>query len=74
MQDSLLIFITAAFLLAGFVKGVIGLGLPTVSMGLLAVTMAPGQVMGPNQLLGTDLFDLARQNGKWVIIHKSYWL
>jgi hypothetical protein len=43
-------------------------------MGLLAVTMAPGQVMGPNQLLGTDLFDLARQNGKWVIIHKSYWL
>jgi uncharacterized protein len=30
MQDSLLIFITAAFLLAGFVKGVIGLGLPTV--------------------------------------------
>ena len=45
MQDSLLIFITAAFLLAGFVKGVIGLGLPTVSMGLLAVTMAPGQAI-----------------------------
>jgi Putative lumazine-binding len=31
-------------------------------------------VMGPNQLRGTDLFNLARQNGKWVIIHKSYWL
>jgi hypothetical protein len=31
-------------------------------------------VMGPNQLCGTDLFNLARQNGKWVIIHKSYWL
>src|ERR1043166_8380462 len=45
MQDSLLIFMTAAFLLAGFVKGVIGLGLPTVSMGLLAVTMAPGQAI-----------------------------
>jgi uncharacterized membrane protein YfcA len=45
MQDSFLIFITAAFLLAGFVKGVIGLGLPTVSMGLLAVTMAPGQAI-----------------------------
>jgi len=25
-------------------------------------------------LRGTDLFNLARQNGKWVIIHKSYWL
>src|SRR5690349_24399080 len=45
MHDSFLIFITAAFLLAGFVKGVIGLGLPTVSMGLLAVTMAPGQAI-----------------------------
>ena len=43
MFDSLLIFIAAAFLIAGFVKGVIGLGLPTVSMGLLAVTMPPGQ-------------------------------
>ena len=41
MFESLLFFIAAAFLLAGFVKGVIGLGLPTVSMGLLAVTMPP---------------------------------
>src|SRR3984893_1763368 len=39
MLDPLLLFIAAAFLLAGFVKGVIGLGLPTVSMGLLAVPM-----------------------------------
>src|ERR1041384_1660627 len=45
MFDSLLILIAAAFLLAGFVKGVIGLGLPTVSMGLLAVTMPPGQAI-----------------------------
>ena len=31
-------------------------------------------VMGPKRLHGTDLFNLARQNGKWVIVHKSYWL
>jgi uncharacterized protein len=31
------------FLLAGFVKGVIGLGLPTVAMGLLGLMMAPAQ-------------------------------
>jgi uncharacterized membrane protein YfcA len=30
-----------AFTLAGFVKGVIGLGLPTVSIGLLGLVMAP---------------------------------
>jgi uncharacterized membrane protein YfcA len=45
MFDSLLILIGAAFLLAGFVKGVIGLGLPTVSMGLLAVTMPPAHAL-----------------------------
>jgi len=45
MVDSLLLLITAAFLLAGFIKGVLGLGLPTVSMGLLAVTMPPAQAL-----------------------------
>lgn len=45
MLDPLLILIAGAFLLAGFVKGVIGLGLPTVSMGLLAVTMAPSRAL-----------------------------
>ena len=45
MTTSLLIFIVAAFLLAGFVKGVIGLGLPTVSMGLLAVAMPPAHAL-----------------------------
>ena len=32
-----------AFLLAGFVKGAIGLGLPTVSIGLLGLMMTPAQ-------------------------------
>jgi len=45
MFEPLLIFIAAAFLLAGFVKGVVGLGLPTVSMGLLAVTMPPAHAL-----------------------------
>ncbi|MCA1457377.1 sulfite exporter TauE/SafE family protein [Bradyrhizobium sp. BRP22] len=45
MFDSFLILIAFAFLLAGFVKGTLGLGLPTVSMGLLAVTMPPAQAI-----------------------------
>ena len=45
MVEPLLILIAAAFLAAGFVKGVIGLGLPTVSMGLLAVTMQPSHAL-----------------------------
>ncbi len=45
MAHLLLMFIAAVFVLAGFVKGVIGLGLPTVSMGLLAVAMAPAHAL-----------------------------
>ena len=40
---STLAAIAGAFLLAGFVKGVIGLGLPTVSIGLLGLLMTPAQ-------------------------------
>src|SRR5215475_310499 len=40
---STLVAIAGAFLLAGFVKGGIGLGLPTVSIGLLGLLMTPAQ-------------------------------
>jgi uncharacterized protein len=45
MLEPLLLVVAAVFLLAGFIKGVIGLGLPTVSMGLLAVTMQPSHAL-----------------------------
>jgi uncharacterized membrane protein YfcA len=45
MFEPLLFLVAAVFLLAGFVKGVLGLGLPTVSMGLLAVTMQPSKAL-----------------------------
>jgi uncharacterized membrane protein YfcA len=38
-----LLFAFAAFLLAGFVKGLIGMGLPAIATGLLTMVMAPGQ-------------------------------
>lgn len=42
-DTNLILFIAATFLLAGFVKGVIGLGLPTIAVGILGVVMAPAQ-------------------------------
>jgi uncharacterized protein len=45
MSETLLLVIAAVFLLAGFIKGTIGLGLPTVSMGLLVVAMPPAQAL-----------------------------
>jgi uncharacterized protein len=41
MRTDVFVFVLAVFVLAGFVKGVIGLGLPTISMGLLALVMPP---------------------------------
>jgi uncharacterized membrane protein YfcA len=43
MFDSIFLIEIAAFLLAGTVKGVLGLGLPTVSVGLLSLVMPPVQ-------------------------------
>lgn len=42
-STTLLFFIAAVFLLAGFVKGAIGMGLPTVGVGLLGLMMAPAE-------------------------------
>lgn len=38
-----LAIVCAAFVLAGLVKGVVGLGLPTVAVGVLSLVMTPGQ-------------------------------
>ncbi|MDR3220857.1 MAG: sulfite exporter TauE/SafE family protein [Candidatus Accumulibacter sp.] len=38
-----LAFIAGVFLLAGWIKGVVGMGLPTVAMGALGLVMAPVQ-------------------------------
>jgi uncharacterized membrane protein YfcA len=40
---SFFIILAVAFALAGFVKGTIGMGLPTVAMGLLGLVMTPAQ-------------------------------
>jgi uncharacterized membrane protein YfcA len=45
MLEPGLVLILAVFLLAGLVKGTIGLGFPTVAMGLLATRMAPGHAL-----------------------------
>jgi uncharacterized membrane protein YfcA len=42
-SPTILIAVAAAFFIAGVVKGVIGLGLPTVAIGLLGLLMSPAQ-------------------------------
>lgn len=53
--------IAAVFVLAGFVKGIIGVGLPTVVMGLLGAVMPPAQAASLMVLpaIGTNIWQLA---------------
>ncbi|TDF82010.1 sulfite exporter TauE/SafE family protein [Pseudomonas sp. H9] len=43
LGPALSVLVVFTFLLAGMVKGVIGLGLPTIAMGLLGLAMPPAQ-------------------------------
>jgi len=43
MSTLLWFLVAAVFVLGGFVKGVVGLGLPTITMGLLSLVMLPAQ-------------------------------
>jgi uncharacterized protein len=59
--EAIMSFTTITFLLAGLAKGVIGMGLPTIAVGLLAKVMAPAQAVAlllvPS--LATNLWQLA---------------
>lgn len=61
MSLTIVAICTAVLLLAGFVKGVIGLGLPTISIGLLGLVMNPLQAAAllviPN--IVTNIWQLA---------------
>jgi len=78
MLELAVVIIAAVFLLAGLVKGVLGLGLPTISMGLLAVTMPPGQAAAMlvvpslvtnvwQMLVGPHLLTLTRRLGGMLV-------
>jgi len=43
LSPNLWFLVAAVFVLGGFVKGVVGLGLPTITMGLLIIVMLPAQ-------------------------------
>lgn len=43
MPDTLYVLVGLAFMLAGTVKGVLGMGLPTVALGLLGLMVSPTQ-------------------------------
>lgn len=71
---ALTLLVLLTFLLAGTVKGVIGLGLPTIAMGLLGLAMSPAQAAAllivPSTL--TNLWQLAI-GGHLTALIKRLW-
>ncbi|NVZ62688.1 sulfite exporter TauE/SafE family protein [Pseudomonas gingeri] len=71
---ALSLLVLGTFLLAGTVKGVIGLGLPTVAMGLLGLAMVPAQAAAlliiPATL--TNVWQLAA-GGHLPVLLKRLW-
>ena len=61
-----------AFVLAGLVKGVVGMGLPTVAMGLLGLVMPPAQAAAllvvPS--LATNVWQLAAGPGMTAVVKR----
>jgi uncharacterized membrane protein YfcA len=74
-EPVLLVWVGAVFLLAGMVKGTIGLGLPSISLGLLAATMdlrlAMILLLAPNVI--TNLWQ-AFVGGHFMMLLKRLWL
>jgi len=78
MDGLLIALVVLSYPLAGFVKGVIGMGLPTVAMGLLAAVITPAQaaaiLVGPSlatnvwqMLAGPYLLGLIRRLGGMLV-------
>ena len=74
MRDSLgfLAVVVAAFFVAGFVKGVIGLGLPTVSIGLLGLWMTPAEAAAVVLLpaIVTNIWQCTHGGGFGVLLRR----
>ena len=71
----MLALVIMVFMLAGMVKGALGLGLPTVAMGLLTLVIAPFQAASlliiPSMI--TNFWQLFAEGRVWSLIQR-FWL
>ena len=71
-----LAIIVMVFVFAGMIKGMIGLGLPAVSMGLLTIAMSPFQAASllivPSMI--TNIWQLFAEGRVWLFIRRFWTL
>ena len=75
-EFTLALFIAAVFLFAGGIKGALGLGLPTVAMGLLSLVVAPAQAAGIVVIpaLVTNIWQIALGPALLALVRRFAWL
>ena len=75
-EFTLAVIIAAIFLLAGSIKGVLGLGLPTVAMGLLSVVMTPAQAASIVVIpaLVTNIWQVAVGPALLSLVRRFVWM
>lgn len=76
MTEGSLTYIALAFLFAGFVKGAIGVGLPTVVMGLLSIAMPPAQAAALMVLpaIATNIWQMTAGSALAALLRRFAWL
>src|ERR1700684_3198113 len=69
-----LVIVAAAFLLAGLVKGVTGLALPTVGVGLLSLAMPPAHAAALIVVpaLVTNVWQMLSGPGLWSLVRRLW--
>jgi len=75
-MDGLALYVAAAFLAAGFIKGAVGVGLPTVVVGLLSVVMAPAQAAQLMVLpaLATNVWQMTAGPALLALLRRFAWM
>jgi uncharacterized membrane protein YfcA len=71
-----LVFIAIGFFFAGFIKGAVGIGLPTVAMGLLSIVMPPAQAAGLMVMpaLATNIWQMAAGPALGALLRRYAWM
>jgi uncharacterized protein len=67
-----ILFVAAAFLFAGFIKGALGIGLPTVVMGLLSIVMPPAQAAALMMVpaIATNIWQMLAGPSFWALVRR----
>ncbi len=73
--DQMTLLIALVFVVAGTVKGTIGIGLPTVSVGIMSQFLAPHMAIALVILpmVITNIWQVYRA-GQWLVTARRYWL